>query len=92
MNLIPRLYDVGSGEVLYDGHDVRQLDLTFLRENVGVVSQETYLFNGSIRENLRYAKEDATEEEMISALKRANIYDFVEAQPEGLDTMVGNVD
>ena len=90
VNLIPRLYDVGSGEVLYDGHDVRQLDLTFLRENVGVVSQETYLFNGSIRENLRYAKEDATEEEMISALKRANIYDFVEAQPEGLDTMVGN--
>ena len=90
VNLIPRLYDVGSGEVLYDGHDVRQLDLTFLRENVGVVSQETYLFNGTIRENLLYAKPDATEEEMIGALKRANIYDFVEAQPEGLDAMVGN--
>lgn len=90
VNLIPRLYDVGSGVVLYDGHDVRTLDLNFLRENVGVVSQETYLFNGTIRENLLYAKPDATEEEMIGALKRANIYDFVENQPEGLDAMVGN--
>jgi ATP-binding cassette subfamily B protein len=90
VNLIPRLYDVGSGEVLYDGNDVRSLDLEFLRRNVGVVSQETYLFNGTIRENLLYAKPDATEEEMISALRRANIYDFVEAQPEGLDAMVGN--
>ena len=55
-----------------------------------MVSQETYLFNGSIRENLLYAKPDATEEELIEALKKANIYDFIEAQDEGLDTMVGN--
>ena len=90
INLIPRLYDVQEGEVLFGGIDVRQLDLTFLRKSIGVVSQETYLFNGTIRENLLYAKEDATEEEMIEACKKANIYDFIESQETGLDTMVGN--
>ena len=90
INLIPRLYDVSEGSVLFDGVDVRKLDLAFLRSQVGVVSQETYLFNGTIRENLRYAKEDASEEEMIEALKKANIYDFVEKQELGLDTQVGN--
>ena len=90
INLIPRLYDVGEGSVTFDGIDVRKLDLTFLRSQVGVVSQETYLFNGTIRENLLYAKPDATEEEMVEALKKANIYDFVEKQEEGLDTQVGN--
>ena len=90
INLIPRLYDVQEGEVLFDGVNVKKLDLGFLRKNVGVVSQETYLFNGTIRENLLYAKEDATEEEMIEACKKANIYDFIEAQETGLDTMVGN--
>ena len=76
--------------MLFGGIDVRQLDLTFLRKSIGVVSQETYLFNGTIRENLLYAKEDATEEEMIEACKKANIYDFIESQETGLDTMVGN--
>ena len=90
INLIPRLYDVQGGEVLFDGVNVKKLDLGFLRKNVGVVSQETYLFNGTIRENLLYAKEDATEEEMIEACKKANIYDFIESQETGLDTMVGN--
>ena len=90
INLIPRLYDVQEGSVMFGGVDVRKLDLNFLRRNVGVVSQETYLFNGTIRENLLYAKEDATEEEMIEACKKANIYDFIEAQETGLDTMVGN--
>lgn len=90
VNLIPRLYDANSGIVTYDGIDVKKLDLAFLRNQVGVVSQETYLFNGSIRDNLLYAKPDATEEEMIAALKRANIYDFVEKQELGLDAMVGN--
>ena len=90
INLIPRLYDVGSGTVTFDGVDVRKLDLTYLRTHVGVVSQETYLFNGTIRENLLYAKDDATEEEMIEACKKANIYDFVKNQETGLDTMVGN--
>lgn len=90
INLIPRLYDVCGGQVTFDGVDVRQLDLGFLRDKVGIVSQETYLFNGTIRDNLLYAKPDATEEELIEACKKANIYDFVESQEQGLDTMVGN--
>ena len=90
INLIPRLYDVIDGEVLFDGVDVRKLDLAFLRRNIGIVSQETYLFNGTIRENLLYAKPDATEEELIEACKNANIYDFVSTQEAGLDTIVGN--
>ena len=90
VNLIPRLYDVSSGSVLFDGIDVRKLDLAYLRSNIGVVSQETYLFNGTIRENLLYAKPDATEAEMIEACRLANIYEFIEKQPEGLDCMVGN--
>ena len=90
VNLIPRLYDVDSGSVTFDGIDVRKLDLEFLRNQVGVVSQETYLFNGTIRDNLLYAKPDATEEDMIEALKKANIWDFVDKQPKGIDTEVGN--
>lgn len=90
VNLIPRLYDVDNGSVTFDGTDVRKLDLKFLREQVGVVSQETYLFNGTIRDNLLYAKPDATEEDMIDALKKANIWDFIEKQEKGLDTDVGN--
>ena len=90
INLIPRLYDVSEGSVTFDRIDVRKLDLSFLRSQVGVVSQETYLFNGSIRENLLYAKPDATEEEMVEALKKANIYEFVQKQEKGIDTPVGN--
>ena len=90
VNLIPRLYDVDSGSVTFDGIDVRKLDLKFLRDQVGVVSQETYLFNGTIRENLLYAKPDATEEAMVEALKKANIWDFVEKQEKKIDTEVGN--
>ncbi len=90
VNLIPRLYDVDSGSVTFDGIDVRKLDLKFLRDQVGVVSQETYLFNGTIRENLLYAKPDATDEEMTEALKKANIWDFVEKQEKKIDTEVGN--
>ena len=90
VNLIPRLYDVDSGTVTFDGIDVRKLDLKFLRDQVGVVSQETYLFNGTIRENLLYAKPDATEEAMVEALKKANIWDFIEKQEKGIDTEVGN--
>lgn len=90
INLIPRLYDVISGSVTFDGVDVRDLDLGQLRDQIGIVSQETYLFNGTIRDNLLYAKEDATEEEMIDACRKANIYDFISSQEKGLDTIVGN--
>lgn len=90
INLIPRLWDVTSGSVTFDNVDVRKLDLDYLRDNIGIVSQETYLFNGTIRQNLLYAKPDATEEELIEACKKANIYDFIENQETGLDTVVGN--
>lgn len=90
INLIPRLYDVCGGKVSFDGIDVRSLDLAFLRRNIGIVSQETYLFNGTVRDNLLYAKPDATEEELIEACKQANIYDFIQKQEDGLDTVVGN--
>ncbi len=89
-NLIPRLYDVQGGQVTFDGIDVRKLDLEFLRDNIGIVSQETYLFNGTIRENLLYARPDATEEQILEACKKANIIDFIERQENGLDTVVGN--
>ncbi len=90
INLIPRLYDVCEGSVSFDGVDVRKLDLDFLRDSVGIVSQETYLFNGTIRENLLYAKPDATEEELFAACEKANILDFIQRQEKGLDTPVGN--
>ena len=90
VNLIPRLWDVTRGRVTFDGTDVRELTLHSLRDEIGIVTQETYLFNGSIRENLLYAKPEATEAEMIEACRKANIYDFIQRQPEGLDTLVGN--
>ena len=90
VNLIPRLYDVNSGSVSISGVDVKDIDLTYLRENIGMVTQEAYLFNGSIAENLRMAKEDATLQELEEACRIANIHDFVTAQPDGYDTQVGN--
>ena len=90
INLIPRIYDVISGEVCFDGVDVRQLDLAFLRTQIGLVSQETYLFNGTVLENLKYANPEATEEMIVEACKKANIHDFISRQPEGYNTMVGN--
>ena len=89
-NLIPRLYDVIGGEIKMGDYDIRELDIHFLRQNIGMVTQETYLFNASIRENLLYAKSDATEEELIQACKEANIHDFISKLPEGYDTQVGN--
>ena len=90
INLIPRLYDATGGIVYFDGIDVRKLDLAWLRSNIGIVTQDTYLFNGTIRDNLLYAKPDATDEELIEACRKANIYDFIEAQPDGMNTVVGN--
>ncbi|MEA4912297.1 MAG: ABC transporter ATP-binding protein, partial [Oscillospiraceae bacterium] len=90
VQLIPRLYDVTGGSVRIAGADVRDFELKYLRERVGVVSQDSYLFNGTIRENLLYAKEDATEAELIAACRTASIHDFIAAQPAGYDTVVGN--
>jgi ATP-binding cassette subfamily B protein len=90
INLIPRIFDVTEGIVRFDGIDVKDIDLSFLRSNIGVVTQDTYLFNGSIRDNLLYAKPDATPDELTEACIKANIHDFIEAQPDGYDTLVGN--
>ncbi|MCR5283398.1 MAG: ABC transporter ATP-binding protein/permease [Lachnospiraceae bacterium] len=90
VNLIPRLYDVSGGSVRIGGVDVRKFDLSYLRSNIGVVSQETYLFNGTIKENLLYAKENATDEELVEACKNASIHEFIMHQPDGYDTVVGN--
>ena len=90
VNLIPRLYDVQNGRVTIDGTDVRDMDLTWLRSHIGVVTQDTYLFNGTIRENLLYAKENATQEEIEAACRAASIHDFIVNQPDGYDTVVGN--
>ena len=90
VNLLPRLYDVTGGRVKIAGADVRQFDLTYLRSCIGVVTQDSYLFNGTIRENLLYAKADATQEELDAACHIANLTDFIANQPEGYDTMVGN--
>ena len=90
VNLLPRLYDVLAGSVSVAGVDVRDFDLKYLRQQIGVVTQDSYLFNGTIRENLLYAKEDATAEEIEAACWIANLSDFIASQPDGLDTMVGN--
>ena len=90
VNLIPRLYDVTKGRVLFDGLDVRRQSLSAIRRNIGVVTQETYLFNGTIRENLLYAAPDASEESIWEACRKANIDEFIKKQPDGLDAMVGN--
>lgn len=90
VNLIPRLYDVAGGAVKIAGVDVRDFDLTYLREQIGVVTQESYLFNGTILENLRYAKSDASMEEIEAACRIANIHEFISNQPDGYNTQVGN--
>ena len=90
IGLIPRLYDTCEGNVNIAGTDVREFDLSYLRTNIGIVTQDTYLFNGTILENLLYAKPDATMKEIESACKSANIYDFIQELPEKYDTVVGN--
>ena len=87
--LIPRLYDVTSGAIEINGEDIRNFTLQSLRDRIGVVAQDPHLFHESIAENLRYAKFDATEEEMIQACKSAQIWLMISALPNGLETMVG---
>ena len=87
--LVPRFYDPQRGSVRIDGIDVRDVTLASLRENIGIVTQETYLFHDTIAANLRYAREDATDEAMIAAAKAANIHDFIATLPLGYDTVVG---
>ncbi|RRR86521.1 ABC transporter ATP-binding protein [Streptomyces sp. RP5T] len=87
--LVPRLYDVTGGRVTLDGVDVRDLDFDTLARAIGVVSQETYLFHASVADNLRFAKPDATEEELEQAARAAQIHDHIASLPDGYDTVVG---
>lgn len=89
-NLLPRLYDLDGGAITIDGVDIREMTLASLRSQIGVVTQEPYLFNGTIRENLLYGKEDASDEELVAACRAAYIHDFIASLPAGYDTQVGN--
>ena len=90
IGMIPRLYDAIAGEIKVASVNVKDFDLSYLRTNIGIVTQDTYLFNGTILENLLYAKPDATKEEIENACKVANIYSFIMSLPEKFDTIVGN--
>lgn len=90
VNFVPRLYDVDKGKVSINGVDVRDFDLQYLREKIGLVSQETYLFNGTILDNLKYAGSNLTMEEIESACKMASIHDLIMSLPDGYNTEVGN--
>jgi ATP-binding cassette, subfamily B, bacterial len=87
--LAPRFYDPQGGRVMIDGHDVRTVTLTSLRDNIGIVTQETYLFHDTIANNLRYGKPDATDAELRAVTRSANIADFIASLPDGFETVVG---
>jgi len=88
-SLIPRFYDVSVGKILLDGQDIRDVTLRSLRRNIGIVQQDVYLFAGTIAENIRYGKLDASEQEIIEAAKKAHAHDFIMALPDGYDTDIG---
>ncbi|MDY4560165.1 MAG: ABC transporter ATP-binding protein [Peptostreptococcus porci] len=87
--LIPRFYDVTSGEILLDGKNITDITLKSLRNNIGIVQQDVYLFSGTIKENIAYGKQDATDEEIVEAAKMAGAYDFIMELENGFDTYVG---
>jgi len=89
VSLIPRFYDPKSGCIIIDGYDIRQMKLKSLRRQIGIVSQETVLFNGTIRDNIAYGRTEATDEEIIDAAKKANAHNFIMALEKGYDTPVG---
>ena len=87
--LLPRLYDPTAGSVLIDGADLRQVDVASLRGEVGLVSDEPFLFSDTVRNNIAYARADATQEQIVDAARRADIHDFIESLPDGYDTLIG---
>lgn len=88
-HLIPRFYDVENGEIFIDGTEIHDITMESLRRNIGIVQQDVYLFNASMRENILYGRLDATEEEVIEAAKRANIHDYIMTLEDGYDTVIG---
>lgn len=89
-DLLPRFYDPTSGCITFDGIDLREFDLVSVRKNMGIVSQDTFLFNDSVRNNIAYPKPEATEEEIITAAKLANAYEFISKLPQQFDTVIGD--
>jgi ATP-binding cassette subfamily B protein/subfamily B ATP-binding cassette protein MsbA len=89
VNLLPAFYEITSGRITIDGHDVRQLPLPTLRAQISVVSQEAFLFNGTVRENILYGRLEATEAELVAATRAANCHDFISRLPDGYDSRVG---
>ncbi len=89
INLIPRFYDVNKGRLLVDGHDIRDVTVESLRRQIGIVTQETFLFSSSLKENIAYGKPDATDEEIRRAARAAHIDDFIDSLEEGYDTVIG---
>jgi subfamily B ATP-binding cassette protein MsbA len=89
-DLVPRFYDPTQGRISIDGQDLREFDLQSLRQAMGIVSQDTFLFNTSVRDNIAYAKPDATNEEVIQAAERANAYEFIAQLPDGFHTQIGD--
>ena len=89
INLIARLYDVTGGEIIIDGVNIKEIATEDLRRNIGIVSQETYLFIGTVADNIRYARPDAPMEEVIEAAKSANAHEFITKLPDGYDTKIG---
>ncbi|MBE6555948.1 MAG: ABC transporter ATP-binding protein [Ruminococcaceae bacterium] len=88
-HLIPHFYEISEGKILLDGKDIKDISRESLRRNIGIVQQDVYLFNATIRENILYGRQDATEEEIIEAAKRANIHDYVMSLENGYDTEIG---
>ncbi len=89
INLIPRFYDVTEGRILIDGVDIRDVTIESLRRQIGIVTQETFLFSASLRDNIAYGKPEATDEEIIEAAKAAHIHDFIMSLPDGYNTLIG---
>src|SRR4029079_18671700 len=88
INILLRFYDIKSGSITIDGHDIRDVTTDSLRQQVGLVLQDPFIFSGTIRENIRFGKLDATEEEIVAAAKAVNLHDYIESLPFGYDTEV----
>jgi ATP-binding cassette subfamily B protein len=88
-SLIPRFYEINAGKILLDGKDIREITLRSLRRNIGVVQQDVYLFAGTVADNIRYGKLDASLQEIVEAAKKANAHDFIMQLPNGYDTDIG---
>lgn len=88
-HLVPRFYEIDGGKIAIDGYDLREIDRFALRKNIGIVQQDVFLFNGTIRENIAYGDFSATDEDIVEAAKKANIHDYIMSLPDGYDTNVG---